>query len=803
MTSIGRDLQHAVRLLASNPGMTAVAVLALALGIGAMTVTFSVTNAYLLRPLPFKSPGRLVHLWSTNERQGWSMLRVSVPDFLDWRAQNTSFEDLAAFNYTGDDLTGGDRPEKISTGRVSANVFEVLGVRPVLGRGFRPGEDAPGRTPVAVLSYRFWQSRFRGDPGILGSTIELNRQPYEIVGVMPADFVFPLPTTQLWTTRELDPGRYGRTDGVVQVVGRLRPDLTPAQAQAEMSGIADRLAKAYPEADTDRGVAIVPLRAALNFGYDIFRLVAVVLGMADLFVLLIACANVASLLLGRALGRRREVAVRTALGATRARLVRQFLMESLVLALAGGAVGVLLAAWGVRAMGSVIPDELYRVGDISIDARALLFSLAATIGTAVVFGLLPALSASRQDPGAAMRENGRSMSSAGGTLRAQSVLVAGEIGVAVMLLVGTALMIHSYENLQHVDPGFDPRHVLTATISLPPRYDAPEKVAAFHRAVIETVGGVAGVTAAATVDYLPLNHETDITEFTVPGRDVAPTGKRPSAVSLVASPDYFAVMGIPILGGRAFSDADRAGAAPVIVVNQTMARRYFPEGDAVGQTIVLEDGDRVTIVGVAADAKHDDLAAPAGAQIFFPQAQQPTRYLRVLVRTDGDPLARVGSVTAAVWQVDRDLPFVDIRSLEQVVHEFLLPQTAMSSTLAGLAVGALVLAVVGVYGLMAFFVAQRRPEIGIRVALGASPRNVVAMVMGRGLGLTLAGTATGLLAAVGLAQLMSSLLFGLRPIDSFSFGAVPAILVAVALISCYLPARRAATVDPLVSLKCE
>jgi predicted permease len=803
MTSIGRDIQQAFRLLAKNPGMTVVAVLALALGIGALTVTFSVTNAYLLRPLPFRSPDRLVHLWSTNERQGLSMLRVSVPDFLDWRAQNTSFEDLAAFNYTGDDLTGGDRPEKISTGRVSANVFDVLGVEPVLGRGFRRGEDAPGRPPVVVLSFRFWQTRFRGDPGILGRAIELNRQRYEIVGVMPADFVFPLPTTQLWTTRELDPGRYGRKDGVVQVVGRLKPGVTPSQAQAEMSGIADRLAGAYPEADTDRGVAIVPLRAALNFGYDIFRLVAVVLGVADLFVLLIACANVASLLLGRALGRRREVAIRKALGATRARLVRQFLIESLVLALAGGAVGVLLAAWGVRAMGAAIPDELYRVGDISIDGRALVFSLAATIGTAVIFGLLPALSASRRDPGAAMREDVRSMSTAGSTLRAQSALVAGEIGVAVMLLVGTALMIHSYENLQRLDPGFDPRHVLTATISLPPRYDAPEKVAAFHRAVIESVRSVPGVTAAATVDYLPLNHETDITEFTLPGRDVAATGKRPSAVSLVASPDYFSVMGVPILAGRAFSDADRAGAARVAVVNRTMARRYLSDADAVGRTIALEDGELVTIVGVASDAKHDDLAAPPGAQIFFPQAQQPTRYLRVLARTDGDPLARVASVSAAVWRVDRDLPLVDIRSLTQVVHEYLLPQTAMSSTLAGLAAGALALAVVGVYGLMAFFVTQRTSEIGIRVALGAAPRDVIAMVMKRGVGLTLAGVGAGLLGAVGLAQVMSSLLFGLSPIDPFSFGAVPAILVVVALVSCYLPARRAAAVDPLVSLRCE
>jgi putative ABC transport system permease protein len=803
MGSIGQDVRYAWRLLVRNPGLTLVAVLALALGIGSLTVTFSITDAYLLRPLPFAAPDRLVHVWSTNRTQGWDTLRVSVPDFLDWRRETRSFEDLAAFNYTGEDLTGGDRPEKIAAGRVSANVFDVLGVQPILGRGFRAGEDAPGRGNVAVLGYRFWQTRYHGDPNVLGRTIELNRRAYEIVGVMPASFVFPLPITQLWVPRELDTARYPRSVDLVQVVGRLKPGVTAAQAGAEMRGVADRLAKAHPAEDADKGVNIVPLRAALNFGYDIFRMMAVVLGAANLFVLLIACANVASLLVGRALGRSREVAVRAALGASRRRLIRQFLVESVVLALAGGAAGVLLAAWGVRALGAVIPDELYRVGAIAIDGKALLFSLGVTLGTALVFGLLPALRSSRWGLSRTLRETGGNVTTSRGGLRLQAALVAGEIGMAVMLLVGTTLMLRSYENLRTVDPGFDASHVLTLTISLPPQYDAPARVAAFHRAVVDEVSRVPGVVSAATVNYLPLNHETDYEEFTVPGRDPDPSGRKPTALSLSVSPSYFAVLRIPVQAGRAFTDADDAGAARVAIVSETLARRFWPDADAVGRRLDLSEGGPVTIVGVVGDTKQEDMAASAGAEIFFPEAQVSTRYLRVLARTTGDPGSLAPAVSDAIWRVDRNLPLVQIRSLADVVQEFLLPQTAISSTLFVLALGALLLAVVGIYGLMAFFVTERTREIGIRLALGAAPAAVARHVLARGVRLTLAGVGAGLLGALGLARLMASLLFGVGALDPLAFGAVPAVLVLVALVSCFVPARRAASVDPLTSLRCE
>lgn len=803
MTALVQDLRYAVRLLVRNPGVTTVAVLALALGIGALAVTFSVTNAYLLRPLPFSESDRLVHVWSTNERQGWATLRVAVPDFLDWREQTRSFDDLAAFNYTADDLTGADRPEKISTGRVSANVFTLLGVAPLIGRGFEPGEDAPGQGTVAVLSHRFWQTRFQGDPAVLGRTLELSGRPYEIVGVMPPDFVFPLVTTQLWTPRELDTARYPRDLGLVQVVGRLAPGVTSEEAQAEMSAIASRLSGANPDTNADRGVNIVPLRAALNFAHEIFQMMAALLGVANLFVLLIACANVSSLLIGRALGRTREVAVRSALGASRVRLVRQFLIESLVLALAGGAVGMLLAWWGVGVTAAVIPEDLYRIGDVAIDGRALLFSLGATLGTVLLFGLLPAWRAAVQDPGQGMRESPTAVTTSRSGLRLQSALVAGEIGMAATLLVGTALMIRSYQNLQRVDPGFASAGVITMTVSLPPQYEDAKQVAAFHQAALEQVSAVPGVIAAATVNFLPLNHETNFEEFTVPGRDVEGSARKPAATSLSVSREYFTVLGVPLRAGRVFSEADRDGTPRVVIVNETMARNYWPGADPVGARLELSDGEPAVVVGVVGDTMHSDVTAAPGPQIYFAQAQAPWRYHRMLARTAGDPLVLTTAVSEVLWRVDSRIPLVEIRSLEQVVQDFFLPQTSISATLAVLALGALLLAVVGIYGLMSFFVSQRTHEIGIRMALGASPREVLALVLRRGLWLTLAGVGVGVAGAFGLAQGMSSLLYGIATVDPVAFAAVPAILLAVAMLSCYVPARRAATVDPLVSLRYE
>jgi len=800
MAALTQDLRYAIRLLVRYPGFSLVAVLALALGIGSMTSTFSVANAYLLRPLPFSEPERLVHVWETNRRQGWSMLRVSLPNFLDYREQGRSFEDLAVFNYTGEDLTAGDRPEQVQSGRVSANIFTLLGVEPMLGRGFRPGEDAPGQGDVVVLGHRFWQTRFAGDRDVLGRTLEINGRAHTIIGVMPPEFVFPLPTTQIWVPRVLDTAVLTRDRDALQVVGRLRAGVTRAEAQGELDAIARRIADAHPVEAADRGVNIVPLRSALNFAYDIIQMVSIVLLVANLFVLLIACANISSLLLSRAINRTREVAVRAALGASRGRLLRQFLIESAVLAAIGGLAGLGLAAWSAGFFGSLVPDDIYRIGDVSIDGMVLLFSAGVSLLTVLMFGLVPALRSSDFQIGQCIKDGGRAVA-AGGGRRLQSVLVGAEIAMSIMLLAGTALMIRTYQNLQRVDPGFEASGVLTMTLTLPSRtYGEAARTGQFHEDLRREAAAMPGVMAAATVDYLPLNHETDILEFTIPGRDPG-TDRKPTAISHVVSPGYFELMAIPMRRGRVFTDGDRSGSVRVAIVNETLAQRFWPGADPVGQSIDLLDGEPFTIVGVAGDTRHMEMSGGAREQAYLSQWQFPGRYLRLLVRTAADPLAATAAVSEAVWRVDPTLPIVEVRSLAQVVSDFLLPQQAMSGTLFGLALGAMLLAVVGVYGLMAFYVSQRTQEIGLRMALGAARGDVVGLVLGRGLRLALGGLVFGLAGAVALGRIMASLLHGVGALDPVAFVGAPALLVAVAMLACYLPARRAAKVDPLVALR--
>lgn len=804
MTGLSQDVRHAIRLLARNPGFTLIVMLALALGVGSITTTFSVAETYLLRPLPFREPDRLVHVWETDRKQGWDTLRVSVPNFLDWRDQLASFEDLAAFNYTVENLTGGTEPEEIAAARVSANAFRVLGVEPVLGRGFADGEDATGRGDVVVLAHRFWQTRFGDDPAVLGRTLEIGERAHTIVGVMPPEFVFPLPTTQFWIPRELDTAAFTRDRGLAQVVGRLQPGVTMAQAQTELDGLMRRLEGTYPEI-ADRGANVVPLRAALNFAYDILRVMSVVLLAANLFVLLIACANISILLLGRGLARTREAAIRFALGAWRGRLVRQFLVESVVLALAGAAAGLLFAVWGTGLAAASIPDDLYRVGEVTVSGPALIFSLAVSLFAALAFGLLPALRSSGADLAEAVRQGSLTTTATRGTLRLQTALVVGQVGFSVMLLTGTALLIRSYQNLQRADVGFDARNVATMRM-IPPasRYDSPERVEQFHQNLLREASRVPGVTAVATVNYLPLNHETNMVELGVPGRDVTRDGRAPSAVTLTVSPDYFTVLRVPLRAGRAFTDADRLGAAPVVIVNEALAARLWPNADPVGQRITLK-GQEVpfTIVGVVGDTKHQDIAERPASQVYLAQYQFPWTYLRLVARAAGDPAIVAPSLARAVWRVDGRLPVTEIRSLEQVVAEFLLPQRALSTTLVGLALGSLLLAIVGLYGVLSFFVARRTREIGIRMALGAAPTAVIAMVVRRGLALTAIGLAIGLAGAFGLGQVMSSLLFGVSGADPLAFAIVATVLLLVAAAACYVPARRAARVDPLMALRAE
>jgi putative ABC transport system permease protein len=514
MTSLAQDVRFSLRLLARDRGFTAVTLSILALAIGTTTPTFSMLNAYLLRPLPFFEPERLVHVWATDTRQGWNQGRISVPEFLDWRREARGFESLAAFNYTAETLSGGDQPEEVSAGRVSANTFDVLGRRAALGRTFLAGEDEPGAAEVVVLSDAFWRSRYDADRRVLGRTLELGGRDHTIVGVMPADFVFPLPTTRLWVPRVLDAGRHPREQSLLQVVGRLSPGVSRRQAQAEMTALAMRLAEQYPQTNRDRGADVADLRRSLNFGDQILRLMSVVLFVAHGFVLLIACGNVAALLLARAFGRARELAVRAGRGATRRRRPRQPIIKSARHAVGGGVLGTLLARALIRALSSVIPEDLYRVGELSLDAPALAFTLGVSLLATLLSGLTPALRVSQVDLAQAFRDAGAALSASRPALRLQSLLVVGQIGLAAVLLIGTGLMLRTFRAVQDVDPGFDPRNVLTLELK-PSReaYPTDEQVGAFHRRLLEEARRLPGVRAAGTVNHPPLNHESQPVEW--------------------------------------------------------------------------------------------------------------------------------------------------------------------------------------------------------------------------------------------------------------------------------------------------
>lgn len=804
MRQAWRDLRFALRVLARNPGSTLVAVLTLALAIGATIPTFSIANAFLLRPLPFADPSALVHLWGTDRRSGLSMGRVSVSDYEDWKAQSRSFDGMAAFNYTEEDLTGGEMPERVSAARISADAFQVLGVQPALGRGFLPGEDHSGRSDVAVLSHRFWMERYGGNPAVLGRTIEVNGRRHTIVGVMPEDFLFPLPTTRFWIPRDLDETRSKRDRRFLQVMARLRPGVSIDEAQAEMETVGARLEEQYPDTNRSVGVRIVPLRAALNFAHQILQVLSAVLFLANLFVLLIACANVSSLLLARALGRAREVAIRTALGASRRRLVRLFLTESLVMAIAGGTFGTMIALWLVDLAARAIPEDLYRVGELTVDRPALLFALVISIGAALMFGLPPALRASRADLSASFKEGGTTSSSRR-TLRLQGILVSGQVALAAMLLIGTGLMIGSFRSLQELEPGFDASNVLTVKVSLPDqRYDQSERVAVFHREVIGEVAALPGIEAVATTNFLPLNHESSESLFSLPGIAIDPAAGAPTGRVLSVSADYFKVLRVPLMKGRVFSDGDTATAAKVAMVNETLARRYFGEADPIGRILRFEQSGREkTIVGVVGTTLDQDLAAGAAPQIYLPAAQWPWSYFRVVARTSGDPLAAAASVREAIWRVDRLLPLTEVRSMQKVVADFLLPQREMARQLTGLSLTALLIALVGIYGLIAFFVSQRRREIAVRMTLGARPGEVIGLVVRRGLVLATIGLGIGIAGALAMSVVMSNLFFGVRPADPLTFLAVPLFILLATLLSCYLPARRAVDTDPATILRCE
>jgi putative ABC transport system permease protein len=802
--TIWKDIRFGLRTLARNPGTTLAALLALALGIGANTAIFSVVSGVMLEPLPYPEPDELMFVLEKNPELGFPRFSVSPHNFEDWRRESRSFTGLVAIDNTRMNLTGGDQPESVQGVRVSADFFRVLGKEPVRGRGFRREEERLGSHRVAVISHGLWQRRFGSEPSAVGATLRLDGEPYTIVGIAPPGFDFPQ-ERDLWVPLAFDMAQENRGGHYLLVLGRLADRVSEEQAQAEMDGIAARIARAYPDVQTGWGVEIVPLRELI---VEDVRPALLILLVFVSFVLLIACANVANLLLARVASRERELAVRTALGAGRARLVRQMLTETMVLFLAGGALGLLLAFWGIRALLALDPDGIPRAQEIGLDGRVLAFTLLVSLLTGLLFGLVPALSAAGRQLAESLKEGGRAMAGGVRGRLMRNLLVLGQVALTLVLLVGAGLLIQSFSRLQAVDPGFRPEGVLTARVALPPaEYAEPARQIAFHQHLLERLQGLPGVESAATIFPLPLGESNMVLAFTVEGRPAPPPNEVPNTNVRGVSPDYFRVLGIALRQGRVFTHQDVQGSLPVVVVNETMAKKIWPGESPLGKRITFGDpaqpGDWLTVVGVVADVRHQALNEEPGSEAYWPQYQQPFADASLVLRTSRDPASLADGVRQAVRSLDPNLPVDQIRTMEDRVAQS-LAQSRFKMVLLTLFAGlALVLAAVGLYGVVSYSVAQRTHEIGIRMALGAERRNVLRLVVRQGMVVVLIGVAVGLAGAWYASRFLAGQVYGVSAKDPVTFLAVPLVLLAVALLANYLPARRATQVDPLVALRQE
>jgi putative ABC transport system permease protein len=811
MENLIQDLRYSLRTLLKKPLFTIVAIITLALGIGANTAIFSVVNSVLLRSLPYKEANRLVMVWENNRTRGRATNVINPANFLDWQQQNTVFEGMSALYDSRFNLTGAGDPEEISGQVVSTNFFSLLGTQPMLGRGFLDSEGIAGQDNVAVISYGLWQRRFGGSPDILEKSIIVDGQSVNVVGVMPADFNFLIKSgiqvgnpADVWTPMVFTDNFRLRRGRFMMSVARIKPGITFEQAQAEMTGIANNLEQQYPNFNTGWGINLVPVAEQLVG--DLRRPLIILLSAVG-FVLLIACANVANLMLSRAASRQKEIAIRSAMGAGRARIIRQLLTETILLSLVSGSVGLLLALWGVDALMKLAPRQLVPLQQVGLNYGVMLFTFLLSVLTGVIFGLAPALTISRTNLNEALKEGGKGSGSDTSNSRVRNLFVVAEVALALILLIGSGLMLKSFYRLQSVNPGFDATNLLTFKLALPgSKYPDDAKRLAFFKEASERIKSLPSVRSVGAINFMPFTGLGAATGFEIEGRPAPTPAERPTTESRVVDPNYFETMGIMFLDGRNFNPRETAEMLHVVIINETLAEKYFPGENPLGKRVTIYmKGENLPceIIGIVRDVKHHGLTAEPRAMAYWPQPELVYPFMTLAVRTNGDPLNAVGAIQREIQTMDKDQPLADVRTMESWIGDSVATTRFAAVLLTLFAAVALILACVGIYGVLAYSVTQRTHEIGIRVALGAKSIDVLQLIVGSGMKLTAIGIVIGLVAAFSLTRVMESLLFGVSTTDLLTFLSVPALLLGVALVACLVPARRAARTDPMVALRYE
>jgi putative ABC transport system permease protein len=805
MVTLLQDLNYAVRMLFKRLGFTLTAIPALALGIGVNSAIFSVINTILLRPIPYAAQEELMILSEVNPKKGPDQIPVAPPNLADWKSQNSVFKGLASYRSgtsASFNLTSEAEPERIQGAFISAGLLPVLGAQPGKGRNFTEDEEKPGSNLVAIISHGLWQRRFGSDPNILGRSLTLNGVSYSIVGVMPPDFQFPIQPekVELWVPLSLPKEvMQDRMAHMLRVVARLKTGVKQEQAQSEMNAIAGRLQQGFPNTNTDLGVVVVPMLDQIvgNMRVGLWILLGAVV-----FVLLIACANVANLLLARSTARRKEIAIRTALGASRLRLIRQLLTESALLSLLGGALGLLLAVGGLKLLVAISPSNIPRLQELRLDGRVLGFTFLVSLLTGIIFGLAPSLQSSRTDLTESLKEGGKTSSGAHNS-QLRNALVVTEMALALLLLIGAGLMTQSFARLRQVKPGFNPENTLTMRITLPNnKYPADTQGHAFYQLLLQRVSSQPGVQSADVVTSVPLSGQQTVFAFDIPGRPAPGPGEVLNADYRAASPGYFRTMGIPLIRGRFFTDDDRKGASRVLIINETMARRYWPNEEPVGKLVNVGLGPH-EIVGVVGDVRQMGLEVGPNAEMYEPYLQTPWKSLTLVVRSRSEPKNLAAAVIQEVRNVDKDQPVSNVKLLEDIVAEA-IAQPRLYTMLFNIFAGvALLLAAVGLFGVITYSVSQRTREIGIRMALGGQQGDVLRLVVGQGVQLAAIGIAIGLLAALFTTRILATFLYGVSSLDPVTFAGGVVVLMAVTLLASFIPARRAIKVKPMIALRHE